>query len=144
MRGFLCVESPFGPLVFPFLSEEARPSEQRTLTPPVFKQRRLRHRNTYYKSPPSASDDFESNRRTAAESRRLPFPASPSPSPMESLASQARPAAVLWLAGFLQAARLHRVVSFCARSLRLCSIPPSLSFCFLQFYLIFGGRIRAN
>jgi hypothetical protein len=114
------LESQFGPLVFP--SEEARPREQRTRTPPVLKQKRFRQWNTYYWSPPSASDDFESNRPMIADQinhareanpneRRFPFP-----SQMESLASQARPAAVLWLAGFLQAARLHRVVSFCARS----------------------------
>ncbi|KAG8064535.1 hypothetical protein GUJ93_ZPchr0004g40207 [Zizania palustris] len=56
---------------------------------------------------------------------------------MESLASQAKPAAVLWLAGFLQAARLHRVVSFCVRS-RPLSI--RIAQCFLLNGFIFLGR----
>jgi hypothetical protein len=54
---------------------------------------------------------------------------------MESLASQARPAAVFWLAGFLQAARLHRVVSFCARSAASVHSPFYSPFYF-SFYLI--------
>ncbi|KAL6652910.1 hypothetical protein ACP70R_011835 [Stipagrostis hirtigluma subsp. patula] len=57
---------------------------------------------------------------------------------MESLASQAKPAAVLWLAGFLQAARLHRVVSFCASS-RPLSI--RIAQCFLLNGLIFLGSL---
>nr|CAB3487079.1 unnamed protein product [Digitaria exilis] len=56
---------------------------------------------------------------------------------MESLASQARPAAVLWLAGFLQAARLHRVVFFCASSRALFI---RIAQCFLLNGLIFLGR----
>uniref|UniRef100_A0A0E0KQU3 Uncharacterized protein n=1 Tax=Oryza punctata TaxID=4537 RepID=A0A0E0KQU3_ORYPU len=55
---------------------------------------------------------------------------------MESLASQAKPAAVLWLAGFLQAARLHRVVSFCASS-RPLSV--RIAQCFLLNGFIFLG-----
>ncbi|XP_062185596.1 protein EI24 homolog isoform X2 [Phragmites australis] len=57
---------------------------------------------------------------------------------MESLASQARPAAVLWLAGFLQAARLHRVVSFCVSS-RALSV--RIAQCFLLNGLIFLGSL---
>uniref|UniRef100_A0A0E0DEE5 Uncharacterized protein n=1 Tax=Oryza meridionalis TaxID=40149 RepID=A0A0E0DEE5_9ORYZ len=57
---------------------------------------------------------------------------------MESLASQAKPAAVLWLAGFLQAARLHRVVSFCASSRPLSA---RIAQCFLLNGFIFLGRI---
>ncbi|KAG8064524.1 hypothetical protein GUJ93_ZPchr0004g39403 [Zizania palustris] len=57
---------------------------------------------------------------------------------MESLASQAKPAAVLWLAGFLQAARLHRVVSFCVRS-RPLSI--RIAQCFLLNGFIFLGSL---
>ncbi|CAL5067823.1 unnamed protein product [Urochloa decumbens] len=57
---------------------------------------------------------------------------------MESLASQARPAAVLWLAGFLQAARLHRVVSFCASSRALFI---RIAQCFLLNGLIFLGSL---
>ncbi|EEE61031.1 hypothetical protein OsJ_14869 [Oryza sativa Japonica Group] len=56
---------------------------------------------------------------------------------MESLASQAKPAAVLWLAGFLQAARLHRVVSFCASSRPLSA---RIAQCFLLNGFIFLGR----
>uniref|UniRef100_A0A0E0P9D1 Uncharacterized protein n=1 Tax=Oryza rufipogon TaxID=4529 RepID=A0A0E0P9D1_ORYRU len=59
------------------------------------------------------------------------------PPPMESLASQARPAAVVWLAGFLQAARLHRVVSFCASSRPLSA---RIAQCFLLNGFIFLGR----
>uniref|UniRef100_A0A0E0P9C9 Uncharacterized protein n=2 Tax=Oryza rufipogon TaxID=4529 RepID=A0A0E0P9C9_ORYRU len=58
------------------------------------------------------------------------------PPPMESLASQARPAAVVWLAGFLQAARLHRVVSFCASSRPLSA---RIAQCFLLNGFIFLG-----
>ncbi|KAF0893121.1 hypothetical protein E2562_023160 [Oryza meyeriana var. granulata] len=57
---------------------------------------------------------------------------------MESLASQAKPAAVLWLAGFLQAARLHRVVSFCASS-RPLSV--RISQCFLLNGFIYLGSL---
>lgn len=57
---------------------------------------------------------------------------------MESLASQAKPAAVLWLAGFLQAARLHRVVSFCVSS-RALSI--RIAQCFLLNGFIFLGSL---
>ncbi|KQJ82671.1 protein EI24 homolog [Brachypodium distachyon] len=57
---------------------------------------------------------------------------------MESLASQAKPAAVLWLAGFLQAARLHRVFFFCARS-RPLSI--RIAQCFLLNGFIFLGSL---
>uniref|UniRef100_A0A0E0KQU4 Uncharacterized protein n=1 Tax=Oryza punctata TaxID=4537 RepID=A0A0E0KQU4_ORYPU len=57
---------------------------------------------------------------------------------MESLASQAKPAAVLWLAGFLQAARLHRVVSFCASS-RPLSV--RIAQCFLLNGFIFLGSL---
>ncbi|OEL25563.1 Protein EI24-like protein [Dichanthelium oligosanthes] len=57
---------------------------------------------------------------------------------MDSLASQARPAAVLWLAGFLQAARLHRVVSFCASSRALFI---RIAQCFLLNGLIFLGSL---
>ncbi|GJN02908.1 hypothetical protein PR202_ga20300 [Eleusine coracana subsp. coracana] len=56
---------------------------------------------------------------------------------MESLASQARPVAVLWLAGFLEAARLHRVISLCASSKAL-SI--RIAQCFLLNGFIFLGR----
>ncbi|XP_006653417.1 protein EI24 homolog [Oryza brachyantha] len=55
-----------------------------------------------------------------------------------SLASQAKPAAVLWLAGFLQAARLHRVVSFCASS-RPLSV--RIAQCFLLNGFIFLGSL---
>uniref|UniRef100_A0A0D9W538 Uncharacterized protein n=1 Tax=Leersia perrieri TaxID=77586 RepID=A0A0D9W538_9ORYZ len=57
---------------------------------------------------------------------------------MESLASQAKPAAVLWLAGFLQAARLHRVVSFCASSRPLT---VRIAQCFLLNGLIYLGSL---
>ncbi|EEC77304.1 hypothetical protein OsI_15958 [Oryza sativa Indica Group] len=57
---------------------------------------------------------------------------------MESLASQAKPAAVLWLAGFLQAARLHRVVSFCASSRPLSA---RIAQCFLLNGFIFLGSL---
>lgn len=61
---------------------------------------------------------------------------------MESLASQAKPAAVLWLAGFLQAARLHRVVSFCARFRPLPSLlsPPPPLLPHLEFSILGASR----
>ncbi|ONM17389.1 Protein EI24-like protein [Zea mays] len=78
------------------------------------------------------ADQINHAREVNPKVRRFPFS-----SPMESLASQARPAAVLWLAGFFQAARLHRVVSFCASS-RALSI--RIAQCFLLNGLIFLGR----
>ncbi|GJN27595.1 hypothetical protein PR202_gb15629 [Eleusine coracana subsp. coracana] len=60
------------------------------------------------------------------------------PFSMESLASQAKPLAVLWLAGFFEAARLHRVISLCASSKAL-SI--RIAQCFLLNGLIFLGRL---
>ncbi|KAK3142583.1 hypothetical protein QOZ80_4BG0348550 [Eleusine coracana subsp. coracana] len=57
---------------------------------------------------------------------------------MESLASQAKPLAVLWLAGFFEAARLHRVISLCASSKAL-SI--RIAQCFLLNGLIFLGSL---
>ncbi|PWZ41507.1 Protein EI24 [Zea mays] len=78
------------------------------------------------------ADQINHAREVNPKVRRFPFS-----SPMESLASQARPAAVLWLAGFFQAARLHRVVSFCASSKAL-SI--RIAQCFLLNGLIFLGR----
>ncbi|NP_001146823.2 Protein EI24 homolog isoform 1 [Zea mays] len=79
------------------------------------------------------ADQINHAREVNPKVRRFPFS-----SPMESLASQARPAAVLWLAGFFQAARLHRVVSFCASS-RALSI--RIAQCFLLNGLIFLGSL---
>lgn len=74
------------------------------------------------------ADQINHAREVNPKVRRFPFS-----SPMESLASQARPAAVLWLAGFFQAARLHRVVSFCARSSASVHTFFSLDFVLILF-----------
>jgi hypothetical protein len=47
---------------------------------------------------------------------------------MESIVSQVRPLAVLWLTGFLQVVHVHRVISFCVRF----SDSPHL-ICFINF-----------
>lgn len=82
---------------------------------------------------PFFSNGFELDCRSNHPSTSIPFS-------MESLASQARPAAVLWLAGFLEAARLHRVISFCARFSAFPCLPCYIDFwgCHLFFWRKFS------